>query len=161
MREAKDARLGHMHNTVLDLSILFAFGIAGRPSKAPSIICICWQPPPLHFIKVNVNGGADGAPGRLTGGGVYRNRFGVFCGCFAMQYGIGFAFEAELATTFITIALAYDKDWTSIWLESDSSYVVNFLKTRPLLVPWCLLGQWHKIRRLMDDMQLVVSHIFR
>ncbi|KAL8550357.1 hypothetical protein ACS0TY_008976 [Phlomoides rotata] len=49
----------------------------------------------------------------------------------------------------------------NIWLESDSSYVVNFLKTRSLLVPWRLLGQWHKTRRMMDSMQIVVSHIFR
>ncbi|KAL8508341.1 hypothetical protein ACS0TY_018804 [Phlomoides rotata] len=78
-----------------------------------------------------------------------------------MQHGIGFAFEAELATAFTAIALAHDKHWTSIWLESDSLYVVNFLMTRPLIVPWRLLGQWHKTRRLMDDMQIMVSHIFR
>ncbi|KAL8498892.1 hypothetical protein ACS0TY_022020 [Phlomoides rotata] len=69
-----------------------------------------------------------------------------------MQHGIGFAFEAELATAITAISLAYEKHWTNLWLQSDSSYVVNFLKTRTLLVPWRLLGQWHKIRRLMDDM---------
>ncbi|KAL8512911.1 hypothetical protein ACS0TY_019172 [Phlomoides rotata] len=78
-----------------------------------------------------------------------------------MHHGIGFAFEAELAMAFAAIVIAYEKHWTSIWLESDSSYVVNFLKTHPFLVPWRLLGQWHKARRLMDDMQIVVSHIFR
>ncbi|KAL8555834.1 hypothetical protein ACS0TY_003595 [Phlomoides rotata] len=161
MREANGTRLGHMHNKVLDLSILFTFGIEGWPSKAPSIVGIRWQPPPIHYLKVNVDGGADGAPGRITGGGVFRDRFGVFRGCFAIQHGTGFAFEAELATAFTTIALAHDKHWMNIWLESDSSYVVNFLKTRPLLVPWRLLGQWHKTRRLMDNMQIVVSHIFR
>ncbi|KAL8552989.1 hypothetical protein ACS0TY_001602 [Phlomoides rotata] len=45
----------------------------------------------------------------------------------------------------------------NIWLESDSSYVVNFLKTRPLLLPWCLLGQWHKIRRLMDKREMLLQ----
>ncbi|KAL8512710.1 hypothetical protein ACS0TY_019000 [Phlomoides rotata] len=124
-----------MHNTVLDLSILFSFRIVGRPSKAPSIVCIRWQPPPIHYLKVNVDGGADGAPGRITGGGVFRDRYGVFRSCFAMQHGIGFAFEVELATAFTAIALAHDKHWMGIWLESDSSYVVNFLKTHPLLVP--------------------------
>ncbi|KAL8501573.1 hypothetical protein ACS0TY_020915 [Phlomoides rotata] len=78
-----------------------------------------------------------------------------------MQHGIGFAFEAELATAFTAIALAHDKQWMSIWLESDSSFVVNFLKTRPLLVPWRLLGQWHKTRRLMDGVpfSLTVSFV--
>ncbi|KAL8522445.1 hypothetical protein ACS0TY_012557 [Phlomoides rotata] len=88
---------GCMKNSVFELSVLSTFGIIGRPSKAPSSICIRWQLPPIQFIKVNVDGGAAGAPGQLTGGGVFRDNYGVFRGCFAMQHGSGFAFEAELA----------------------------------------------------------------
>ncbi|KAL8522958.1 hypothetical protein ACS0TY_013059 [Phlomoides rotata] len=129
-----------MRNTVFDLSVLSAFGIVGRPSKAPSVICLWWQPTPIRFVKVNVDGGATGAPGRLTGDGVYRVHFGVFRGCFAMQHGSGFAFEAELATTFSVVEIAFEKRWMHIWLESDSIYVVTVFKNRNSLVPWRLLG---------------------
>ncbi|KAL8509015.1 hypothetical protein ACS0TY_016271 [Phlomoides rotata] len=161
MREVNGCNIGCMKNTVFDLSVLSEFGIIGRPSKAPSSICIRWHPPPIRFIKANIDGGAAGAPGRLTGGGVFRDNFGVFRGCFAMHHGSGFAFEAELATTFSAVEIAFDKHWLHLWLETDSIYVVNILKHHTSLVPWRLLGQWHRVRRMMGDMQIVVSHIFR
>ncbi|KAL8547711.1 hypothetical protein ACS0TY_007145 [Phlomoides rotata] len=138
MREADSCRLGCMKNSAFNLS-----------------------PPPLRFIKVNVDGGTDGAPGRLSGRGVYRDSFGVFRGCFAVDQGSGFAFEAELATTFFAIEIACEKGWSNLWLESDSTYVVNVLKNHQSLVPWRLLGRWHRIRRLLGDLHFVVSHIFR
>ncbi|KAL8515582.1 hypothetical protein ACS0TY_014320 [Phlomoides rotata] len=161
MREANGCNIGCMKNTVFDLSVLSAFGIMGRPSKAPSSICIRWQPPPIRFIKVNVDGGTAGAPGQLTGGGVFRDKYGVFRGCFAMQHGSGFSFEAVLATAFSAVEIAFDKQWLNLWLETDSVYVVNIFKRHTSLVPWRLLSQWHRVRRLMGDMQLVVSHIYR
>ncbi|KAL8479388.1 hypothetical protein ACS0TY_026313 [Phlomoides rotata] len=78
-----------------------------------------------------------------------------------MQHGSGFAFEAELATTFSEVEIAYDKHWLHLWLETDSVYVVNIFKSHTSLVLWRLLGQWHRVRRLMGDMQIVVSHMFR
>ncbi|KAL8540377.1 hypothetical protein ACS0TY_001834 [Phlomoides rotata] len=116
---------------------------------------------PQYNVLINVDGGAAGAPGLLTGGGIYRDSFGVLRGCFAIQHGIGFAFEAELATALLAIEIAYDKQWLKIWLKTDSLYVVYILKTHHSVVPWRLMAQWHKIRRLMGDMHIVVLHIFR
>ncbi|KAL8540368.1 hypothetical protein ACS0TY_001829 [Phlomoides rotata] len=87
--------------------------------------------------------------------------WGVFRGCSAMQHGSGFAFEAKLATTFSAVEIAFDKQWLHLWLERVSVYVVNVFKRHTSLVPWRLLGQWHRVRRLMGDMQIVVSHIYR
>ncbi|KAL8551873.1 hypothetical protein ACS0TY_000788 [Phlomoides rotata] len=78
-----------------------------------------------------------------------------------MHHGSGFAFEAELATAFSAVEIAFDKHWLHLWLETDSIYVVNILKRHTSLVPWRLLDQWHRVRRMMGDMQIVVSHIFR
>ncbi|KAL8515515.1 hypothetical protein ACS0TY_014270 [Phlomoides rotata] len=132
-----------MHNAAYDLEVLSRFGITGRPQMAPAVYCIRWQPPPCRVMKVNVNGGAAGSPGQLRGGGVFRDNFGVFRCCFAASFGAGFAFEAELATTFMALDLAFERHWNAIWLETNSSYVVHVLKARPL------------------EMSLVVSHIFR
>ncbi|KAL8513006.1 hypothetical protein ACS0TY_019250 [Phlomoides rotata] len=161
MRKANDCNIGCTKNTVFDLLVLSEFGIIGRPSKAPSSICIRCQPPPIRFIKVNIDGGAAGAPSQLTDRGVFRDNFGVFRGCFAMQHGSGFAFEVELATDFSTVEIAFDKHWLHLWLETDSVYVVNIFKCHTSLVPWKLLVQWHRVHRMMGDMQIVVSHIFR
>ncbi|KAL8486524.1 hypothetical protein ACS0TY_023278 [Phlomoides rotata] len=69
-----------MYNTITDLSILSSCGIRGQPSKAPKIRCITRHPPPYSVMKINVDGGASGALGELTGGGVFRDNYGVFRG---------------------------------------------------------------------------------
>ncbi|KAL8520609.1 hypothetical protein ACS0TY_011229 [Phlomoides rotata] len=84
IKEGDSAQLGYMHNTPFDLAVLASFGISGWPTKAPSIKNIRWQCPPPSFMKVNVDGGATRAPGLLTGGGVFKDNFGIFRGAFTM-----------------------------------------------------------------------------
>ncbi|KAL8509505.1 hypothetical protein ACS0TY_016646 [Phlomoides rotata] len=161
IREAGAGITAPMRNSVEDLSILAACGVLGRPPRAPTIRRIRWQVPPMHMMKVNIDGGAAGSPGDLTGGGVFRDQFGVFRSCFAVSHGRGFAFEAELASVFYAIELAHDRGWINIWLESDSTYVVHCLKSGEPDVPWSLMARWHRVRRLKSAMNLVVSHIYR
>ncbi|KAL8463490.1 hypothetical protein ACS0TY_034223 [Phlomoides rotata] len=150
-----------MRNSLDELAIFVAFGVKGRPPRATNITRVRWQVPPIKVIKINVDGGAAGSPGSLTGGGVFRDNFGVFRGCFAVSHGWGFAFEAELASALLAIELAHDKGWKTIWLESDSIYVVQMLKSNDPEVPWSLLARWHRVRRLRSDINMVVSHILR
>ncbi|KAL8547600.1 hypothetical protein ACS0TY_007065 [Phlomoides rotata] len=112
-------------------------------------------------MKINVDGGAAGTPGNLTGDGVFRDNFGVFWGYFAVTHGRGYTFEAELATTLYAIEIAYDNGWTKIWLESDSTYVVHILKSSLPEVPRRLLDRWHRVRRLRTKLSIVVSHIYK
>ena len=67
---------------------------------------------------------------------VFRTSRGFVKGCFANLLGIAFAFEAELAAAIHAIRLAREKGWHSIWLESDSTYLVALLHSRSSLVPW-------------------------
>ncbi|KAL8535021.1 hypothetical protein ACS0TY_010878 [Phlomoides rotata] len=149
IREAGEGINAAMRNSMEDLVILSACGVKGRPPRAPNIRCVRWQVPPINVIKINIDGGAAGSPGLLTGGEVFRDNFGVFRGCFAVSHGRGFAFEAELATTLFSIELAHDKGWNTIWLESDSTYVVHILKSID------------RVRRLRSGLNMVVSHIYR
>ncbi|KAL8472978.1 hypothetical protein ACS0TY_029984 [Phlomoides rotata] len=159
-REASAGINVPMHNTMEDLAILSACEVKGRPPRAPTIKCVKWQAPPIQVMKINVDGGTSGTPGKLTGGGVFCDNFGVFRGCFAVAHGRGYAIEAELATFLYAIELTYDKGWTNIWLESDSTYVVHILKLSNPEVPWRLLGRWHHVHRLRTDLNMVVSHIY-
>ncbi|KAL8513602.1 hypothetical protein ACS0TY_012904 [Phlomoides rotata] len=161
IRDAGAGITAPMRNTVEDLAVLVACGVPGRAPKAPSIIRVRCQPPPLHMMKVNIDGGAAGSPGALTCGGVFRDHFGVFRGCFAVAHWRGFAFEAVLAAALYAIELAHDRGWNKFWLESDSKYVVNFLKSDEPDVPWGLMARWHRVRLLKSAMSLVVSHIYR
>ncbi|KAL8474915.1 hypothetical protein ACS0TY_031359 [Phlomoides rotata] len=129
-----------MHNTIYDLMMLSSLGIMGRLPKAPAVLC---------------------APGSIIGGGGFRDSFGVFRGCFAIYYSTGFAFEAELATVFYAIEIAQENGWTTVWMECDSTYVVQIFRAPEPNIPWRHLAHWHKIRRITRNMQLVVSHIYR
>ncbi|KAL8462893.1 hypothetical protein ACS0TY_033774 [Phlomoides rotata] len=62
---------------------------------------------------------------------------------------------------FTAMELTFKKHWLSIWIESDSTYVVYVLRNRTLEVPWRLLARWHRVCRLLGHMTMVVSHIFR
>ncbi|KAL8479156.1 hypothetical protein ACS0TY_026131 [Phlomoides rotata] len=109
--------------------------ISVRLGMASKLFCA----PLFQVMKINVDGGAFGSPSHLTGGGVFRDNFRVFRGCFAVSQGWGFAFEAELASALYAVELAHDRVWTNIWLESDSTYVVHILKSSNLDVHWRLL----------------------
>ncbi|KAL8510842.1 hypothetical protein ACS0TY_017597 [Phlomoides rotata] len=78
-----------MYNSLEDLAILSSCGVKGRPPRAPTIKFIRWQAPPFQVMMINVDGGASGSPGHLTGEGVFRDNFGVFRCCFAVSHGRG------------------------------------------------------------------------
>lgn len=66
----------------------------------------------------------------------FRDSSGEFMGGFFLPLGVGFAFDAELATALFAIQKAYTMGWRNIWLESDSTYVVQFFKEKTPKVPW-------------------------
>lgn len=65
-----------------------------------------------------------GSPGISAGGGIVRDHLDNFFGGFALHLSIGHAFWDELQAV-MALELAYSRGWSSIWLESDSSYVVS------------------------------------
>ncbi|KAL8494368.1 hypothetical protein ACS0TY_025253 [Phlomoides rotata] len=144
-----------MCNTPADLAITSACGVKGRPLCAPTVKCVRWQTPLVRVLKINIDGGAAGSPGQLTRGGIFRDHFGVFRGCFTVSHGRGYAFEAELTTILFAIELAHDKGWSNIWLESDSTYVVYILKLSSPEISWRLM------RQLRPNLNMVISHIYR
>ncbi|KAK0608762.1 hypothetical protein LWI29_035530 [Acer saccharum] len=67
--------------------------------------------------------------------GVFRTCRGFIRGCFAIPLGVCFAFEAELAAAVHAIDYAWTFGWHRLWLESDSTFVVNILLSRSRKVP--------------------------
>ena len=56
--------------------------------------------------------------------------------------------------------MAWAKRWTHIWLETDSSLVVNYFRN-PLIVPWRLQTIWNNSIFLARQMHIRVTHIYR
>ena len=68
---------------------------------------------------------------------------------------------AELKAAIFAITSAWEKGWHKLWLESDSTYVVNLIRSRSQVVPWQLRIDWSRCIEMMDSMQVVTTHVFR
>ncbi|KAK0575059.1 hypothetical protein LWI29_033415 [Acer saccharum] len=161
VREADSLQSGTMKNSVAELQTLHRLHVSGRPPKAPRILEVNWHPPPPGCLKVNTDGAAFGSPGLAGCAGVFRTCRGFVRGCFAIPLGVCFAFEAELAAAVHAIDYAWTFGWHRLWLESDSTFVVNILRSRSRIVPWRWRPAWDRCLRLISQMDFAVTHIYR
>ncbi|KAE9589176.1 putative ribonuclease H-like domain-containing protein [Lupinus albus] len=148
------------HNDIKEFTILKLFNIDIHYNKAPRIIEIIWKPPASGWIKINTVGAAHGAPGLSGGGSIFRDNKGDCLGCFSASFGIQTTIFAELYTVILAIDLAFHNGWKVIWLECDSTTVVDIFlgKAKP---PWKLLSRWRHCEFLLKSMMCHVSHIYR
>ncbi|KAK3221397.1 hypothetical protein Dsin_008422 [Dipteronia sinensis] len=159
--DANRLGIGRMRNCVDDLLILCWFGLSGGPGKAPVIRSVVWSPPAPGWIKVNTDGAALGSP-RVGGcGGVFQTCRSFVMACFEVPLGHVFAFEVELLTVSLAINYAWNLGRHRIWLENDSSYVVQLLSIRSDQVTWCVHQAWQRCIHQISHMEFQVSHIFR
>ncbi|XP_057779773.1 uncharacterized protein LOC130998369 [Salvia miltiorrhiza] len=159
--EQNFTKVGHMKNSWADLRILRNIGIKGRAAPPSNFINVYWWPPSGDWIKVNTDGSALGTPGKIAAGGVFRDKFSLVRGCFHINGGIGYAFEVELLVVITALRLAHDRNWHYLWIESDSTYIVQLLHSRSLSVPWRFLAAWKKVITSLSDFQLHITHIYR
>ncbi|XP_057786474.1 uncharacterized protein LOC131003922 [Salvia miltiorrhiza] len=82
-------------------------------------------------------------------------------GCFHYKGGVGFAFEAKLLTVISAIQIADAHGWHDLWIEADSSFVVNLLQKRASDVPWRFTAVWNSILKCLPSFRLHVMHIYR
>jgi hypothetical protein len=80
--------------------------------------------------------------------------------CISENLGTVSAFHAELLGAMRAIEIAYQRNWLNFRLESDSMLVVNAF-SNSTIVPWQLSNRWSNCMKLINDMNFVISHIFR
>ena len=59
------------------------------------------------------------------------------------------------------IDYAWTFGWRRLWLESDSTFVVDILRSRSRKVPWRWRPAWDRCLSLISQMDFVVTHIYR
>ncbi|XP_019427135.1 PREDICTED: uncharacterized protein LOC109335456 [Lupinus angustifolius] len=103
---------------------------------------------------------SKGLPRACRGGAIFRDGQGGCVGCFASYFNIQDSLYAGVLAAIIVVQVTYSKGWYLIWLECDSTSVVEiFMGSKP--VPWKLSNLMNKCMNTMLDMQVKVSHIFR
>lgn len=78
----------------------------------------------------------------LACGGIFRDFEGNCKGCYAKFLGISSSYHVELCGFVRAIEIAYDKNWSNMWIESDSSLVVQAFKNSSL-IPWQVRNRWN------------------
>lgn len=151
---------GQMYNNTQDLCVLKRFGVACRPRRAPRILEVNWHPPVIGWFKVNTDGAWKRGEDHLSYGGVFRNFQGEVVGAFSSSLDIPSSIAAEVMAVIKAIELAWIRDWKHIWLEVDSSLVLNFLIS-PHMVSWQLQVSWKNCIYRISMMHFHSSHIFR
>ena len=159
--EAGSSSLGAMNNTNLDLNILREFKISGVCRRGPKLVVVRWLTPLFGWMKCNTDGSSDGTPGTSTSAGIFHSSYGFVHACFVRKVGVLFAFEAELVAAMIGVELAHGNEWMKLWLESDSTYVVQLFISRSLDVPWKFENRWRSVLALISTMDFRISHIYR
>lgn len=150
-----------MVTTLDNTNALDTFSIFCRVDKDKDQIRTKWMKPQQGWVKCNTDACAMGAPGWLKGGGLFRDSDGNFMGAFTANLGIGFAFEGELAAALLAIEIAHDRNWNKLWLESDSMYVVQIFNTQDPQVPWKCLEKWRWVKRYLNSIHWVITHVYR
>ncbi|KAL4271167.1 hypothetical protein GQ457_13G010790 [Hibiscus cannabinus] len=88
-----------------------------------------WQPPPMGFLKYNVDGACDKA-GRCGIGGVLRNHRGSILQEFSKSAGSGSSTLAEILAIKFAIESFVNSEWFSssrLIIESDSKVAVDWI----------------------------------
>jgi len=114
-----------------DLTILKKFNVTLHPPNAPKIIEVIWSPPIFNWIKCNTDGYA--ANTTSVCGGIFRDKHAKFLLCFAENTKQGSAYHAELLGAMRANELASLYNWNCLWLECDSTLVVNAFKNHCLI----------------------------
>ncbi|GAU50508.1 hypothetical protein TSUD_234280 [Trifolium subterraneum] len=148
-------------NSIRDFIVLKKFNVIIHHPKAPVLKEILWQPPLFCWTKCNIDGASKGNPGLAGCGGIFRNHVADMLYCFAEPLGIVSSYHAELCATMTAIEIAYKMNWHNIWLETYSNLVVLAFTNSNTAVSWCIRNRWHNAMVLYNQMNGMVSHIYR
>jgi ribonuclease HI len=144
-----------------DFTFLKLFRINIHHSRVPVLKEICWQPPIVNWIKCNIDGASNGNPGLSSCGGIFRDHEANFIYAFAEPLGISTSYVAEICGAMRAIEIASQHNWQNLWIESDSTLVVDAIKNPGKPVAWQLRNRWKNAMVLFRQMNCVITHIYK
>lgn len=83
----------------------------GRPRRSHLFIPVYWLSSQIGWVNLNTNGMAQGAPGRVTAGCVFKDHRGVVIGLYCFNVGINTTFLMKILALIQCIEYAYQRGW--------------------------------------------------
>lgn len=93
-------------------------------------------------------------------GGIFRNDHVLHVGSFCCSLGYGTTLLIEFGVSLFSLEKANERHWNHIWIKSHSSLVVQDFSNH-CLVPWRLKVRWMNCIAFTQNIDFMVSHIYR
>ncbi|KAL6143356.1 hypothetical protein ACLB2K_054051 [Fragaria x ananassa] len=146
---------------ILDSKVLSSMGVIPVLKRLSAPRIVLWHPPLIPWLKLNTDGFSKGNPGLAGCGGVFRDSFGRFIGGYCQGLGAQTAFFAELMAVILGVEFAFLFGWHHIWLESDSTTILQCISSSSFVPPWPLRIAWHNCLARIRHISFTCSHILR
>ncbi|GKV33503.1 hypothetical protein SLEP1_g42009 [Rubroshorea leprosula] len=111
--------------------------------RKKTVIHIGWSPPPLGFLKLNIDGSAQGNPGMAGAGGIFRDHNGSWIYGYSRRVGFTTSLVAELWAIRDSLDIAVNRGISKLILEIDSKVAELLLKSAD--------HNFHSLGVLIDD----------
>jgi ribonuclease HI len=148
-------------NSMRDFTFLKNFKVQIHHPRVTSYKEVYWYPPLTNWIKCNIDGASSGNPGNAACGGIFRDHEANFVHSFAEHLGVANSYFAEMCGAMRAIEIAYHNQWSTLWLETDSTTVVAAFNNPDKPVAWSLRNRWKNVMFMIRHMTFMVSHIYR
>lgn len=89
-----------------------------------------WNPPPLGFIKLNINGTMDLVLGDTSAVAVAKDDIGSWRGGVGRNIGKCNVVQVELWEIYDGRRMAWDNNWTNIMVETDYAQAMEVIPDR-------------------------------
>ncbi|KAL6214491.1 hypothetical protein ACLB2K_013925 [Fragaria x ananassa] len=146
---------------ILDSKVLSSMGVIPVLNCLSAPRIVLWHPPLIPWLKLNTDGFSKGNPGLAGCGGVFRDSFGRFIGGYCQSLGAQTPFFAELMAVILGVEFAFLFGWHHIWLESDSTTILQCISSSSFVPPWPLRIAWHNCLARIRHISFTCSHILR
>ncbi|CAL1363580.1 unnamed protein product [Linum trigynum] len=122
---------------------------------------IGWIPPPAGWMKMNVDGAANGTQGPAGAGGALRDHLGRWNKGFVVNLGTCSAVQAELWGIYHGLGVAWQAGSRTLIVESDSQLALQLIEKRndPIHPQAAILTAIR--RRLAQDWVVKLVHTYR
>lgn len=130
--------------------MLRSFRIQPKYTAQVTVTEVSWVKPPLLWYKVNTDGVSLGQPGYAACGGIFRMWSGFSTGSYIMPLLVQIAIFAEIMGFILSVELAHVKGWFPLWLETNSTVLVDNVKARIENVPWRARMRWRRCISILN-----------
>ncbi|KAF6139539.1 hypothetical protein GIB67_015496 [Kingdonia uniflora] len=157
IQDSANLSSGCMFNTCKELSIVSSLCVPTKPRPAPIIQRCRWILPWFEEIKINCVGSATGNPGKAGIGAIARSHSGEVLGVLIKGLGIIPPLYTECEAILENLSSAINNNWTSVWIEADSSATISAFDCNKVL--WAQRARWNWLKPKFSFIRF--SHIWR